>query len=165
MRRAVAVAAAVVALLPLGAGCGGGGSKAESQPTSSPPSTPAALDLPIRDAAAARDLLVRSALDGLTTVDPTAALVERYPEVRFGSAAVDADPRGVSTWWTPQDPYAAEGPENPTLFIVAVADEEGRCAVGMATGVGAFDDGVIADESPSRCTAEAAREPLGIELR
>ena len=50
----------------------------------------------------------------------------------------------------------AEGPDNPTLFIVAVADAEGRCAVGMATGVGTFDDGVIADDAPSRCTAEAA---------
>ena len=90
--------------------------------------------------------------------------IERYPEVRFGSSAVDADPRGVSTWWTPQDPYAPESPDNPTLYIVAVADADGGCAVGMATGVGTFDDGVIADDAPSRCTAEAAREPLGIPL-
>ena len=164
MRGAVAVVAAVMALLPLGAGCGGGEDR-QPQPTSAPPSTPDALALPIRDATAARDLLVRSVLDGVTTVDPTDALVERYPEVRFGSSAIDADARGVSTWWTPQDPYAAESPDNPTLFIVAVADAEGRCAVGMATGVGTFDDGVIADDAPSSCTAEAARGPLGIDIR
>ena len=164
MRGADAVAVAVVALLPLGAGCGGGEDR-QPQPTSAPPSTPDALALPIRDATAARDLLVRSVLDGVTTVDPTDALVERYPEVRFGSSAIDADPRGVSTWWTPQDPYAAESPDNPTLFIVAVADAEGRCAVGMATGVGTFDDGVVADDAPSSCTAEAARGPLGIDIR
>jgi hypothetical protein len=163
VRGAVAVGAALLALLPLGAGCGDGDEKGEPQPTSAPPSTPAALEVPIRDAVAARDLLVRSALDGVTTVDPTDALVERYPEVRFGSSEIDADPRGVSTWWTPQDPYAAESPGNPTLYVVAVLDSEGRCAVGMATGVGTFDDGVIADDAPRTCTAEAALGPLGVD--
>ena len=156
---ALALALGVI-VLP---GCGGDGGERPTRPATTPPSGPEALEVPVRDAAAARDALVRSVLGRETAVDPVEALVARYPAVRFGSATAPADPAGVSVWWTPLDPYAPERPDNPTLFVVAVRDQKGLCAAGAATGVGVFDDGLTARPDVDPCTAEDARERLRLQ--
>ncbi len=145
--------------------CGDGDAERTTQPADAPPSTPDVLEVPIGDAAAARDALVRTVLGRPTATDPVEALVADYPGLRFGSAAAPADAAGVSVWWTPLDPYGPERPDNPTLFLVAVRDEKGLCAVGAATGVGAFEEGLTHRADFEACTAEDARERLGLRPR
>jgi hypothetical protein len=156
-REAALIALAATAV----AGCGG--TERTSRPANAPPSTPADLAVPIHDAGAARDAIVRTVLGRATVDDPTAALVALYPQVRFGSERTSADARGVSVWWTPRDQYTPEQPGNPTLLVVAVRDAQGTCAVGAASGVGTFRDGLIARGDEGDCTAEGARGALGLD--
>jgi hypothetical protein len=152
--------AGIVLAAALLAGCGA--EERRGGTTSTGTSTPADLAVPIVDANRARDALVRTVLGKPTDRDPLEALVARYPSLRFGSERTTADARGVSTWWTPLDQYEAEAPDNPTLFVVAVLDENGLCAVGAATGTGLFREGLTAADDGGACTAEAARDRLGI---
>jgi hypothetical protein len=154
--------AALVGLVGLAlTGCGNEQPRAGGTATGA--STPADLAVPIADASRARDAIVRSVLGASTAQDPRDALVARYPSLRFGSEQTSADERGVSTWWTPRDAYAPEAPDNPTLFVVAVLDRAGRCAVGAATGAGLFRDGLRAPGDASSCNAETARDRLGLQ--
>jgi len=156
-RRAAGIVLAAAVL----AGCGDEARRGGT--TSTGTSTPADLAVPIADANRARDAVVRTVLGKPTTTDPLTDLVARYPGLRFGSERTTADERGVSTWWTPLDQYAPEAPDNPTLFVVAVLDVNGLCAVGAATGAGLFREGLKAADDGGSCTAEAARERLGLE--